>query len=83
MVKRKMETKRDQRGKQQYHETAHELCVLRVFNQHRSTSSWSKDLEGKEMETETDQQLADTKQRLPSFISHLNGIVLRVLKRQQ
>jgi len=38
-----------------------------------------------EMKTETDQQLAGAKQcsaeqRLPSFISHPNGIVLHVLK---
>ena len=50
--------------------------VLRVFKQ---------DLE--EMETVTDQQFTDAKQRsaqrLPSFISHQTGVLLCVLKRQR
>jgi len=82
MVKRKMETKRDQSSKQQYHDTAHESRALRVFNRHRSTSSSSKDLKEMEMETETEQRLADAK-RLPSFISHPNGIVLPVFKQKE
>ena len=43
---------------------------------------------GKEMKTEMDQQTVGAEQRSakqgpPNFISHLTGIVLRVLKRKQ
>ena len=55
------------------------LCVLKKSY---TDTLLSKDLKGKEMETETDQQFADVK-RLPSFISHPIGIVLRVFKQKR
>jgi len=62
--------------------------VLRDSKQKLSTLSSSKDLEGKETKSEKDRRLdgakqRSAKQRLPSFVSHPNGIVLCVLKRQR
>ena len=73
IVKRKMETKTDQRGKQQFN-----MLAVLVTNQYQSTLSLLKDLE----ETETKKRIAGAK-RLPSFISHPNGMIPRVFKKQR
>ena len=82
MMKKKMETKTDQRGKQQFDTSAvlvtkkpsgtvPNRIILCVFTQSGIVSS--KDLVGKQQ---------SAKQRLSRFISHPNGIVLRFFKQK-